>query len=65
MEGRPISIKHFKIFGIKCCIKREDEDLWKFDWREDEWIFLGYSSSRKSYRCCNKRLKKSVESVNA
>jgi hypothetical protein len=63
-KGRPTSVKHFRIFGSKCYIKRDDEDIGKFDSREDEGIFLGYSSRSKAYRCYNKRLQKIVESVN-
>jgi hypothetical protein len=63
-KGRPTSVKHFRIFGSKCYIKRDDEDLGKFDSREDEGIFLGYSSRSKAYRCYNKRLQKIVESIN-
>jgi hypothetical protein len=29
-KGIPISIKHFRIFGRKCYIKRDDEDIGKF-----------------------------------
>jgi hypothetical protein len=55
-KGQPTSVKHFRIFGSKCYIKREDEDLGNFDSRTTEGIFLGYSSRRKSYRCQNKRM---------
>jgi hypothetical protein len=64
LKGQETSIKQFRIFGSKCYIKRDDEDLGKFDSREDEGIFLGYSSRRKAYRCCNKRLQNIVESIN-
>jgi transposase InsO family protein len=29
--GRPASIKHFKVFGSKCYIKRKDENIGKYD----------------------------------
>ena len=35
----------------------------KLDSRIDDGIFLGYSSTKKEYRCYNKRLHKIVESV--
>jgi hypothetical protein len=38
--------------------------LGKFDSRDDEGIFLGYSSRSKAYRCYNKALGKIVESAN-
>jgi hypothetical protein len=52
--GRPASIKHFKVFGSKCYIKNNDENLGKYDDRDDEGIFLGYATSNKGYRCYNK-----------
>jgi hypothetical protein len=63
-KGRPTIVKYFKVFGSKCYIKRDEEDLGKFDSRVDEGIFLGYSSRSKAYRCYNKRLHKIVESAN-
>ena len=32
-HGKPASIKHFRIFGSKCYIKINDENLGKFDAR--------------------------------
>ena len=58
--GRPSSVKYFKVFGNKCYIKRNKDDLGKFDSRTDEGIFLGFSSTKKEYRCFNKRLQKIV-----
>ena len=58
--GIPASVIYFKIFGSKCYIKRNKDDLGKFDSRTDEGIFLGYSSTKNSYRCYNKRLHKIV-----
>jgi hypothetical protein len=62
--GRPTSIKHFRVFGSKCCIKNNDENLGKYDDRDDEGIFLGYATNSKGYRCYNKRLHKMVEYIN-
>jgi hypothetical protein len=62
-HGRPTSIKHFKVFGSKCYIKRNEDNLGKFDSRVDEGILLGYSSRSKGYKCYNKRLHKIVESI--
>jgi hypothetical protein len=63
--GRPTSVKHFRIFGSKCYIKNDEDNLGKFDPISDEGIFLGYSPNKKEYRCYNLRLLKIVESVNA
>ena len=46
-KGRLANIKHFRIFGSKCYIKRVNKNLGKLDSRTDEGIFVGYSCSRK------------------
>jgi hypothetical protein len=63
-KGRLANAKHFKVFGSKCHIKREDDRMGKFDSRVDKGILVGYSSTRKSYKCYNLRLNKVVESIN-
>jgi hypothetical protein len=62
--GKPTSMKHFKVFGSKCYIKRDEYNLGKFDSRSDGGIFWGYSPNKKDYKCYNLRLQKIVESVN-
>jgi hypothetical protein len=62
--GRPTSIKHFRIFGIKCYINNDEDNLGKFDPRSDEGILLGYSSNKRAYICYNLRLLKIMESGN-
>ena len=61
--GRPTPIKYFRVFGSNCYIRRNEDVLGKFDSRINEGIFLGYSSTKKAYRCYNKRLHKIVESA--
>ena len=63
-KGRPLNVKHFKVFGSKCYIKREDGRMGKFDSHVDKGILVGYSSTRKAYKCYNLRLNKVVESIN-
>jgi hypothetical protein len=63
-KGRPTNVKHFRVFGSKCYIKREDGRMGKFDSHVDKGILVGYSSTRKSYKCYNLRLNKVVESIN-
>jgi hypothetical protein len=63
-KGRPVNMKHFKVFGRKCYIKREDGRMGKFNSRVDKGILVGHSSTRKVYKCCNIRLNKVVESIN-
>lgn len=62
-HGQPGSIKYFKMFDNKCYIKSNDDKLGNFDAREDEGIFLGYSTKRKGYICYNKRLHKIVDYI--
>ena len=54
-KGNPANVKYFRIFGSKCYIKREDQNLGKFESRVDEGIFVGYSRKRKAYKCYNLR----------
>jgi hypothetical protein len=63
-KGRPENVKHLRVFGSKCYIKREYGRMEKFDSRVEKGVLVGYSSTRKEYKCCNLRLKKFVESIN-
>ena len=62
--GKTASVKHFKIFGSKCFIKKDDDNLGSFQSKSDEGIFLGYSTHNKAYKYLNKRLNNIVEVVN-
>ena len=37
--GIPSLVKYFRVFGRKCYIKRNEDDLGNFDPRTDEGIF--------------------------
>jgi hypothetical protein len=63
-KGRPENVKHFRVFGSKFYIKREDGRMGKFDSRVDKGVLVGYSSTRKAYKCYNMILNKVVESIN-
>jgi hypothetical protein len=63
-KEKPTNVKHFRVFGSKCYIKREDGRMGKFDSCVDKGILVGYSSTRKAYKCYNIRLNKVVESIN-
>jgi transposase InsO family protein len=63
-KGSPTNVKHFRVFGSKCYIKREYGGVGKFDSRVDKGVLVGYSSTRKAYKCYNLRLNKVVESIN-
>lgn len=61
--GHASLVKYFIIFESKCYMKRED-GIGKFDARNDEDMFLGYSLKSKSYIYFNPRTKTTVESAN-
>jgi hypothetical protein len=63
-KGRQANVKHFRVFGSKCYIKREDGRMRKFDSRVDKGILVGYSSTKKTYKCYNLRVNKVVENIN-
>ncbi|GAA0160150.1 hypothetical protein LIER_38985 [Lithospermum erythrorhizon] len=42
-RGRKPSVQYFHIFGSVCYILFDREQRQKFDIKEDEWIFIGYS----------------------
>ena len=55
MEQWKTKISYLRVFGCKCFILNTKDNLGKFDYKADEGIFLGYSTSRKAYRVFNKR----------
>ena len=57
-------VKYFRIFGSKCYILNDRENLDKFDAKSDEGIFLGYSTNSRAYRVYNKRTKTVMKSIN-
>ena len=63
-KGRKPNVKYFRIFGSICFILKDRENVRKFDSRNNEGIFLGYSSTSKAYRVYNKRTKKVMKTVN-
>ena len=62
-KGRKPNVKYFRIFGSTCFILKDKENVGKFDSRNDEGIFLGYSFTSKAYWVYNKRTKKVMETV--
>ena len=63
-KGKLANVKYFRIFGSKCYIKIEDQNLGKFESRVDEGIFVGYSCKIKAYKCYNLIRKQIVENIN-
>ena len=57
-------MKYFQIFGSKCYILNNRENLGKFDAKSDEGIFLGHSTNSRAYRLYNKRTKTVMKSIN-
>jgi hypothetical protein len=55
-QGKKSIVKYFRIFGSKCYILRDRENLGKFDPKSDEGIFLGYTNNR-AYKVFNKEQK--------
>ena len=49
------NVSYFKVFGCKCFILNEKDNLGKFDAKSDEGIFLGYSWISKAFHIFNKR----------
>ena len=57
-------MKYFWVFGSKCFILNDRENLGKFDGKNEEGIFLGYSMNSQTYKEFNKRTKTIMESIN-
>ena len=54
-NGKTPNISYFKVFGCKCFILNDNDNLGKFDAKSDYGIFLGYATNNKAYRVYNKR----------
>ena len=57
-------MKYFQVFGSKCYILNDRENLGKFYAKSDEGIFLGYSTNSRAYRVYHKRTKTVMELIN-
>ncbi len=55
LKNKRPNVSYFKVFGCKCFILNDKDNLGKFDAKSDEGIFLGYSLHSKAYRVFNKR----------
>ncbi|XP_060959367.1 uncharacterized protein LOC133030592 [Cannabis sativa] len=63
-KGKTPNLSHVHIFGCTCYILNDRDHLGKFDARNDEGIFLGYSTNNRAYRVYNKRTFTVMESMN-
>ena len=61
-NGKKPKVKCFRVFGSRCYILNDRENLGKFDVKSDECIFLGYSTTNWAYN--DKRTKTVMESIN-
>ncbi|RVW98135.1 hypothetical protein CK203_031853 [Vitis vinifera] len=62
--GKKPSVKYFRVFGSRCYVLKDHENLGKFESKSEEGIFLGYSSKSRAYRVYILSSKCMVESIN-
>nr|GEV41974.1 copia protein [Tanacetum cinerariifolium] len=58
------NIKFFRIFGCRCYLLNDYEDVGKLKAKGDIRVFIGYSKESAAFRIYNKRTRKIHESVN-
>ncbi|CAI9756161.1 unnamed protein product [Fraxinus pennsylvanica] len=63
-KGKRPTLKYFRVFGSKCYILRDRENLGKFHSKNDVRVFLGYSRNSRSYSVYNSRTRVVMESIN-
>nr|GEY43691.1 hypothetical protein [Tanacetum cinerariifolium] len=63
INNRKPSVKFFHIFGSRCYIVRDGENLDKMKEKGYECIFVGYSTQSRAYRVFNKRTRVIMESI--
>ncbi|RVW35263.1 Copia protein [Vitis vinifera] len=52
-KGKKPCVKYFRVFGSRCYVLKDHENLGKFESKSEERIFLGYSSKRSRSRECD------------
>lgn len=64
LKDKKPNIPYFCLFCCKCFIlNNKKKNLGKFDAKSDESIFIGFSSSSKTYKAYNHRTSSIVESI--
>ena len=63
-KGKKPSVKYFKVFGSRCYVLKDHENLGKFESKSEEGIFLGNSTKSWAYRVSILSSKCMVESIN-
>nr|GEV60238.1 integrase, catalytic region, zinc finger, CCHC-type, peptidase aspartic, catalytic [Tanacetum cinerariifolium] len=61
---RKPNIKFFCVFGCRCCLLNDYEDVGKLKAKRDIGVFVGYSKESAAFRIYNKRTRKIHRSVN-
>nr|GEZ68703.1 retrovirus-related Pol polyprotein from transposon TNT 1-94 [Tanacetum cinerariifolium] len=64
MNKRKPNIKFFRVFGCRCYLLNDYEDVGKLKAKEDIRVFIGYSKESAAFRIYNKQTRKIHESVN-
>nr|GFB52202.1 retrovirus-related Pol polyprotein from transposon TNT 1-94 [Tanacetum cinerariifolium] len=64
MNKRKPNIKFFRVFGCRCYLLNDSEDVGKLKAKGDIGVFVGYSKESAVFRIYNKRSRKIHESVN-
>nr|GFB42590.1 retrovirus-related Pol polyprotein from transposon TNT 1-94 [Tanacetum cinerariifolium] len=64
MNKRKSNIKFFRVFGCRCYLPNDYEDVEKLKAKEDIGVFIGYSKESAASRIYNKRTHKIHERVN-
>nr|GEV10328.1 retrovirus-related Pol polyprotein from transposon TNT 1-94 [Tanacetum cinerariifolium] len=64
MNKRKPNIKFFRVFGCRCYLLNDCEDVGKLKAKRDIEVFVGYSKESAAFRIYNKRTRKIHESVN-
>nr|GEV29070.1 retrovirus-related Pol polyprotein from transposon TNT 1-94 [Tanacetum cinerariifolium] len=64
MNKRKPNIKFFRVFGCRCYLLNDYEDVGKLKAKGDIIVFVGYSKESVAFRIYNKQTRKIHESVN-
>nr|GFA47224.1 integrase, catalytic region, zinc finger, CCHC-type, peptidase aspartic, catalytic [Tanacetum cinerariifolium] len=64
MNKRKPNIKFFRVFGCRCYLLNDYEDVGKLKAKGDIVVFVGYSKESAAFRIFNNRTRKIHESVN-
>nr|GEV75434.1 hypothetical protein [Tanacetum cinerariifolium] len=64
MNKRKPNIKLFRVFGCRCYLLNDYEDVGKLKAEGDIGVFVGYSKESAAFKIYNKRTRKIHESVN-